>query len=51
MVLFIGIVGIVFFIIVFMMMNEKNKTYEETQRELAAKLTGETMTQWGQALL
>lgn len=43
MVLFIGIVGIVFFIIVFMMMNEKNKTYEETQRELAAKLTGETI--------
>lgn len=43
MVLFIGIVGIVFFLIVFMMMNEKYKTHEETQRELAAKLTGETI--------
>lgn len=43
MVLFIGIVGIVFFLIVFIMMNEKNKTYEETQRELSAKLTGETI--------
>lgn len=26
-----------------MMMNEKSKTYEETQRELAANLTGETI--------
>lgn len=43
MVLFLGIVGIVFFIIVFMMMNDKAKTHEETQRELAAKLTGETI--------
>ena len=43
MVLFIGIVGIVFFFILFIMMNEKNKTYEETQCELAAKLTGETI--------
>lgn len=43
MVLFIGIVGMVFFFIIFMMMNEKSKTYEETQRELAANLTGETI--------
>ena len=43
MVLFLGIVGIVVFLIVFMMMNEKTKTYEETQREIAAKLTGETI--------
>ena len=43
MVLFLGIVGIVVFLIVFMMMNEKTKTYEETQRELATKLTGETI--------
>jgi hypothetical protein len=43
MVLFLGIAGIVVIIILFMMMNEKTKTYEETQRELAAKLTGETI--------
>ena len=43
MVFFLGIAGIVVIIILFMMMNEKTKTYEETQRELAAKLTGETI--------
>ena len=43
MVLFLGIVGIVVIIILFVMMNEKTKTHEETQRELAAKLTGETI--------
>lgn len=43
MVLFLGIVGIVCFFIVFMMMNEKNQTYEETQREIAAKITGKTI--------
>lgn len=43
MVLFLGIVGIVVIIILFVMMNEKTQTHEETQRELAAKLTGETI--------
>ena len=43
MVIFLGIAGIVVIIILFMMMNEKNQTYEETQRELAAKITGETI--------
>lgn len=43
MVFFLGIAGIVVIIILFMMMNEKTKTYEENQRELAAKLTGETI--------
>lgn len=43
MVFFLGIVGIVVIIILFVMMNEKTQTHEETQRELAAKLTGETI--------
>ena len=43
MVFFLGIVGIVVIIILFVMMNEKTQTQEETQRELAAKLTGETI--------
>lgn len=43
MVLFLGIAGIVVIFILFMMMNDKTKTHEETQRELAAKLTGETI--------
>lgn len=43
MVFFLGIAGVVVTIILLMMMNEKTKTYEENQRELAAKLTGETI--------
>lgn len=43
MILFWGIAGIVIIFILFMMMNEKTKTHEETQRELAAKLIGENM--------
>jgi hypothetical protein len=43
MILFLGIAGIVIIFILFMMMNEKTKTHEETQRELAAKLIGENM--------
>lgn len=43
MVFFLGIAGIVVIIILFMMMNEKTKTYEENQREPASKLTGKTI--------